>query len=76
MLEEKERGKSNQLTAGQQKGATHRIRVCVGLDHLTPFNQGAGRNASACVSSRADGGAACTSTWQLSPQAETSSEES
>lgn len=52
---------ANQLALGQQKGTTHSFRISVGLDHLTPFNQG--------------GGAACTSTWQLRPQPEASSEE-
>lgn len=31
----------NQLSSAQQKGVTHRIRICAGLDYLTPFNQGA-----------------------------------
>lgn len=29
----------NQLISAQQKGATHRIRISAGLDHLTPFIQ-------------------------------------
>lgn len=71
MLEEKERGKSTDFST-VKRGLEHRIRICVGLDHVTPRCQW---KVTAYVSSRAAAGAACTATWQLRPQTEASSEE-
>ena len=71
----KRRRGENELTSGQQKITTQRNRIHVDLDHLTQFNQDAQWkvNVRDCVSSGADGGAACTFTRQFRSEAEVSS---